>query len=405
MNNIEYSLMAIVLNYPEKFKLIRNNIFLQDKTKKLYDILLLKESFNKAIILEIIQADNSFEVDDLEEIYNYYYEVDEFKNYYDQVYANYLRFFFYESSRKMLNLKELTAIEIKQNIQKIINDVSIDEEGEIICCQEVLKEMLKSEGQVCKLVESDIDYFDRWGGFECDDFIILAARANVGKTTTAINMINVNLGNNKKVGFFSLESNRKKIMSIMACSAAGVEELKYRINALNEQEKVRLYGAFEKLYEKKFYIDDTSNLDVEGFKRKVRIMKGKYNIDICYLDYIQYLNCYDKRYSSIREQIIYISKSIKQLCRELQIPIIALAQLNRENEKEKREPRKSDLKESGSLEQDSDIIILLHPENPDDEKVKIKNIVAKGRNIPTGYYYTYYEKKIRRITEIKGNYV
>lgn len=404
MNNIEFSLMAIVLNYPEKIKEIRNNIFLQAKAKKLYDILIMKKDFNKAIIIDLIQTDNSFELEDFEEIYNYYYEIDQFKNYYDYVLANYLRFFFYDNAQRMLKMKELSSFEIKQRIQNLINESSIDEEKEIICCQEVLKEMLAAENQeqVCKLVTSDVSYFDQWGGFESDDYIIIAARANVGKSTTAINMINVNLKNNKRVGFFSLETNRKKIMSIMSCAAAGVEELKYRTQCLSNAEKERLYHAWGLLYEKKLFIDDTYGIDIEQMKRKFRIMKNKYDIDIGYVDYIQLIKCYE--YNTIREKIICISHAMKQLARELQIPIVCLAQLNRENEKEKREPRKSDLKESGSLEEDSDIIILLHPENPDDEKVRIKNIVSKGRNIPTGFYYTYYEKKIRRITELKGNY-
>ncbi|HEY0090574.1 MAG TPA: DnaB-like helicase C-terminal domain-containing protein, partial [Candidatus Lokiarchaeia archaeon] len=287
MNNIEYSLMAILLNYPEKIKDVRYNIFLQDKTKKLYNVLILQKSYNKAIILDVIQTENNYEVDDFEEIYSYYFEIDEYKNYYDYVLANYLRYFFFENSKRMLTMKELSSFEIKQKIQNLINESSIDEEGEIVTSQEVLKEMLEAEkaGSICKLVTSDMEYFDTWGGFEADDFVIIAARANLGKSTTAINMASRNLISGKKVGFFSLETNRKKLMSIMSCALAGVEELKYRTGMLTDQEKTKLYYAFEKLYDKKLFIDDTSGLDIEQFKRKARIMKSKYDVEIIYLDY------------------------------------------------------------------------------------------------------------------------
>lgn len=219
-------------------------------------------------------------------------------------------------------------------------------------------------------------------------------------TSVAINLIIQNFSDNLKVGMFSMEEDKKSIISGMACSIAGIDEKLYNTNLLNNQQVDLLTRAFDKLHSNKFYIDDTAGLDIEQFKRKSRIMKKIYNVNIIYLDYLQLLRCLDRQYKGRTEQVSYMSHEIKILSRELNIPIVALAQLNRENDKEKRLPRLSDLKDSGSIEQDADIVTFLHTDDPiENDVVKLMHIVAKFRKGGRGVYYRIFDKKIRRISK------
>jgi replicative DNA helicase len=401
--NINKCLLAAILNEQEFYdKAIKNgNIFLDNECRPIFHLMSEIKTNNKQIIIDWYQKNDPEKIDMFLDCYNYFYDREQFKNYYDDVLATFIKLKFHEKSKELIKDKTKSTIEVKQEILKLITDVSIDEEQEITPCQEILVDMVKNFGNPIEFTPSGIDLIDKYGGYRNSmGYVVIASRPSIGKTSVAINMIIQNFADNLKVGFFSMEEDKKSIISGMACSIAGIEERLYNMNMLNNQQVDLLTRAFDKLHSQKLYIDDTAGLDIDQLKRKARIMKYKYGVDVIYLDYLQLLKCLDKQYKGSTEQVSHISHEVKILSRELNIPIVALAQLNRENDKDQRLPKLSDLKNSGSIEQDADIVILLHTDDPaDSEVVKLMHIVAKFRKGGRGVYYRIFDKKIRRISK------
>ncbi|MEZ6196490.1 MAG: replicative DNA helicase [Planctomycetota bacterium] len=229
-------------------------------------------------------------------------------------------------------------------------------------------------------------------GFQPGDLVILAARPSVGKTTFSINCaLNMSLRHGKSVAFFSLEMAREQIASNMLCALAEVNGSHLRKGNLSETEWAQISQAADKLYELPFYIDDTPGLTPTALRGKARRLKRRERIDAMFIDYLQLMEA--PGMENRQQQISTISRSLKALARELGIPIIALSQINRSAEKEERKPRMSDLRESGAIEQDADIIMFLADANyqkgddielsPADGR-EIDLIIAKHRNGPTG---------------------
>lgn len=401
--NINKCLLAAILNEQEYYdRAIKNgNIFLDNECRKIFQLITDIKTNNKQIIIDWYQKNDPEKIDSFLECYNYFYDREQFKNYYDDVLATYIKLKFHEKSKELIKDKTKSTIEIKQEILNLVTNVSIDEEQEITPCQDVLVDMVKNFGNPIEFTPSGIDLIDKYGGYRNSmGYVVIASRPSIGKTSVAINMIIQNFSDNLKVGMFSMEEDKKSIISGMACSIAGIDEKLYNTNLLNNQQVDYLTRAYDKLHSNKLYIDDTAGLDIEQLKRKSRVMKNKYGVQIIYLDYLQLLKCLDRQYKGSTEQVSHISHEIKILSRELNIPIVALAQLNRENDKDGRLPKLSDLKNSGSIEQDADIVILLHTDDPiENEVVKLMHIVAKFRKGGRGVYYRIFDKKIRRISK------
>jgi replicative DNA helicase len=394
MNNPEYQLIALLLNYPENYEKLEKlpNIFQNNLCNYIFSVMQKQKKFNVDTIRDVVKdkiKDVAFD-----EIYESYFEEDQLDSYLDYIQSQYAKNKILKYANELKRTDYKRYDDIKNDIEKIVVDIDKSSENEINSSKEIIEKMQKQGTTICKLVKSGIGYFDRNGGFESTDFVIIAARPSVGKTTYALNLIGQDIVNNNSVGFFTVETNKEKIMSILACLFAGVEENKYRTNQLDENERDRLSKAFEMLHSKEIYLDDTPGIRLKSLKRKARKMVKKHNVTKIYIDYLQLIKHYDKNIKTRYELITYISQELKQLTRELEVPVICLAQLNRSAESTNREPRKSDLKESGAIEQDADDIILLHP-----DKDKIKNIVDKYRNGPQGIYYTLFNKQLRRIRD------
>lgn len=255
-------------------------------------------------------------------------------------------------------------------------------------------------------------------GFQNSELIVIAARPSIGKTAFALNIAANAAFLGKRVGFFSSEMNKSTLIRRMLCSEAKVSQEKLLKNIYTKQEEDFLVKAAEKLYEVTIVFDDTPNIPILELRSKARKMLKDYNIDLLIIDYLQLLTVGDEisKNTPRHEQIAYISRSLKSLARQLNIPVIALAQLNRnvETRGEDSVPKMSDLKDSGSIEQDADIIIFIHKEKEKDKKdsqneeedsmkksVDIRVItIGKNRNGPQDKFEMLFHKKFTRFESI-----
>ncbi|AGT27114.1 replicative DNA helicase [Borrelia miyamotoi] len=231
------------------------------------------------------------------------------------------------------------------------------------------------------------------GGFRDSDFIIIGARPSIGKTAFALNIASsIALRNDKKwkVGFFSLEMTSDALIKRIIAAQANIDSFKIQNSILSGHEIKALNDVVNDISNAELYIEDTANISLLTLATQARKLKRFSGIDIIFVDYISLISLETKNIPR-HEQVASISKALKELARELKIPIIALSQLTRDTEG--REPNLASLRESGALEQDADVVILLHRDKDlksgsDDELVAsaidTKVIVAKHRNGPTG---------------------
>lgn len=233
------------------------------------------------------------------------------------------------------------------------------------------------------------DLDDMTGGFQATQLVILAARPSMGKTALALNICEyVVLELKKAVLFVSLEMGQLELAERLLCARSRVEGDKIRKGQnLRGHDIVLLGKAYDELQAAPLFIDDTPSRTVLQIMANARRLKLRHDIGMIVVDYIQLIDSEDSR-DSRQEQIAKISRRLKTLARELDVPVVALSQLNRGVEnREDRRPRMADLRESGAIEQDADLVLLLHrPEyyDPNDQPGIAEVIVAKNRNGATG---------------------
>lgn len=227
-------------------------------------------------------------------------------------------------------------------------------------------------------------------GFQNSEFIVIGARPSVGKTALALCMAaHMSIKNKIPVGFFTLEMTSMALMQRLISSEARIESSKLRTGLLKPSDFHKLTEAAGKIYEAPLYIDDTPNLRLLDLRAQARRMKSQHNISIIFIDYITLITS-EHIDLARHEQIAEVSRSLKALARELNIPVVALSQVRRETEGKR--PTLADLRESGSIEQDADVVIFLHrkrPEAPTEEEeyetgIETELNVAKQRNGPVG---------------------
>ena len=239
-------------------------------------------------------------------------------------------------------------------------------------------------------------------GFHNSEMIIIAARPSVGKTAFAMNVAtNAAIKNKKKIGIFSCEMTTTGLINRMLCSEARVNASKLQKGLADKNDTEHIVFAAGQLFDTKIYFEDTPNIQLSELKTKARKMVHDLQVEMIIIDYLQLITLGDEagRNAPRHEQVAYVSRSLKQLARQLEIPIIALAQLNRnvEDREGNGRPKLSDLKDSGSIEQDADVIMFLHRPNGkkmneegDDQQRQPGNpeprelIIGKNRNGPTG---------------------
>lgn len=269
-----------------------------------------------------------------------------------------------------------------------------------------IEDMHKRQGKITGIETGFIDYDKLTNGLQGGDVIIIAARPSMGKTSLAMNIAE-HIAVTSKIpgGIFSLEMTAESLVLRMLCSKARVNLRHVRDGNLVEGDFPKFGTASSKLSVAPLYIDDTSGISILEFKAKARRMAQQYGIKFLVVDYIQLMHSNRKGGEGNRQQEVSdISSGIKALAKELMIPIIALSQLNRDLEREKgRKPRLSDLRESGSLEQDADVVGLLYRPKPEDgeeepqgDAIPVNLTIAKQRNGETGEINMIFLKSLTR---------
>ena len=254
---------------------------------------------------------------------------------------------------------------------------------------------------------ADID--EMTAGLQAADLVIVAARPSMGKTAFALNMgAHVGTVGQRTVGVFSLEMSKEQLFLRMLTSAARIDSHRFRTGLLTESDYGRLSDAVSALSEARVYIDDTPSLGVLEMRAKSRRLKAEHGLDLVIIDYLQLMQGRG-RFENRNQEIASISRALKALAKELDVPVVALSQLSRapESRGDKR-PQLSDLRESGALEQDADVVMFIFREDmyeatPENENVA-EIIVGKQRNGPTGIVKLAFLKQQTRFVDLSPDY-
>jgi replicative DNA helicase len=230
------------------------------------------------------------------------------------------------------------------------------------------------------------------GGLREGELIILAARPAMGKTAFALNIaqhVATNPRNPKAVAVFSLEMSKESLLTRMLCAAARVDQSKFRAGYLNQEERTRLQEAASDLYNAPLFIDDTAGLNLMDVHAKLRRLQAEHELGLVIIDYLQLMQG-PKRENRVQE-VSALSRGVKLMSKDLRVPFLVLSQLSRASETRQGDhrPMLSDLRESGSIEQDADMVMFIFREEvyrPDKESLKgiAEILMAKQRNGPTG---------------------
>lgn len=245
-----------------------------------------------------------------------------------------------------------------------------------------------------------IDLDEKTAGFQNSELIIIAARPSVGKTSLALNIArHMAVEEKHPVFFVSLEQSRIELTERLLCCQARVDSHKLRKGHLSSEDMQRLIEAGGALRPVRLFLDDTPGQGMLRIAANARRLKMRHGIKAVFIDYLQLIEP-DNRRDSRQEQVAAISRRLKFLAKELQIPVVALAQVNRSSEdRQDHRPRLADLRESGSIEQDADTVMMLHrPEmyEPGQHEGTVEVIIAKQRNGPTGEITLSYLKQFMR---------
>ncbi len=254
-----------------------------------------------------------------------------------------------------------------------------------------IERIAKSEGEITGIPTGFVDLDYRTSGLQPSDLVLVGARPSMGKTAFALNVVqHAAVRKHKCSAIFSLEMSKKQLVNRMLSCEAGVESEKLRSGKLEDSDWEKLAMALAPLSEAPIYIDDTPGITLAEMRSKCRKLKLDKGLDLIMIDYLQLMSGGSGRMGDSRQQEISdISRGLKALAREMQAPVVALSQLSRALEaRADHRPMLSDLRESGAIEQDADVVMFLyrdeyyHPETEDKNIAEI--IIAKQRNGPTG---------------------
>lgn len=261
---------------------------------------------------------------------------------------------------------------------------------------EAFEQIESREGGITGLATGFYNIDEKLCGLHPGEMIIIAARPSMGKTSLALNMAEyIGAKDEVPVVIFSLEMSKHQLVERLLCSRSGIDSQLVRSGSLNSAQLEELAHTSGELFEKPIYIDDTPGITPLEIRAKCRRLKSRYGIKCVFIDYLQLMSI-GGRVESRQYEVSVISRQLKALARELDVPVVVLSQLNRASEgREGHRPRMSDLRDSGSLEQDADVVILLHRESyyhrgdPDydhesPEASLAEIIIEKQRNGPTG---------------------
>jgi replicative DNA helicase len=266
--------------------------------------------------------------------------------------------------------------------------------------QEIVKEsfgsvdaLLQRGQRITGLATHYTDLDEMTSGFQRSDLIIIAARPSMGKTAFAMNIAeNASIEDQKVVGMFSLEMSREALLLRLLCSRARVDSHKMRTGSLWRDDMSKVVHAMEQLAHAPIFIDDTPGIGLSEMRAKARrLQQSQGKLDLLIVDYLQLMSGGSKRYENRTQEVSAISRGLKALAKELAVPVVALSQLSRAPESRggDHRPQLSDLRESGSIEQDADVVAFIfreevYKQDDPDLQGKAELIIAKQRNGPTG---------------------
>jgi replicative DNA helicase len=301
-----------------------------------------------------------------------------------------------EVERDILRISEERAEQKSMNMKDLVHSAI-----------NTIEQFHQRQGMLTGIGTGFVDLDKLTSGFHEGEMIVIAARPSMGKTSLAMNVAeHVSVDLRLPVGVFSLEMTAESLVLRMLCSRSRVNLRNIRDGFLAERDFPKLTGAAGKLAAAPLFIDDTPALSILQLRAKARRMHQQHGIKLFVIDYLQLLHSTARRAENRQQEIADISNGVKALAKELKVPVIVLSQLNRELEKEKnRKPRMSDLRESGAIEQDADLVCMLYKPNAGDEDegaaqeqdgVPVTLVIAKQRNGPTGDISLTFLKSITR---------
>ena len=270
-----------------------------------------------------------------------------------------------------------------------------------------IEKLYETKGGITGLPSGFKDLDKLTSGLQPSDLILVAARPSMGKTAFTLNIAqHVAVHENKSVAFFSLVMSKEQLVQRMLCSEGGIDSQRLRVGELEENDWEKLINAADRLSRAPIYIDDTAGITVMELRSKARRLKAEHDLQLIVIDYLQLMQGRSSKNSDNRQQeISEISRSLKALARELNVPVIALSQLSRSVEsRQVKKPMLSDLRESGSLEQDADIVMFLYREDYYDPETEHKNItdviIAKHRNGPVDTVQLFFHKQFTKFADL-----
>ncbi|MEN8146072.1 MAG: replicative DNA helicase [Campylobacterota bacterium] len=379
-----------------------------------------KKKFDEAVMLDILSANP---------ISNTMAYVKEIK---DKSLKRHLLTLTTEIKRVTLE-EELPSTEVVDMVEKKLYEITQDSQTSdfkdadevTIKTMEYIAEMKARGNTVLVGVDTGFEELNKMTtGFGKGDLVILAARPAMGKTSFALNIVQNLLDKGKGVAFFSLEMPAEQLMLRLLSIKTSIGLQKLRVGDMNDDQWSRLNAAVEQMQHTKLFVDDHGSLNINQLRSKLRKLKGKHpEIELCVVDYLQIMSGTGNQDRHL--QVSEMSRGLKMLARELEMPIVALSQLNRglESRNDKR-PMLSDIRESGSIEQDADIIMFVYrddvylykeekerekaakaegkeftPTYVEKEEEEAEIIIGKQRNGPTGHVKLLFQKKLTRFVD------
>jgi len=272
----------------------------------------------------------------------------------------------------------------------------------------IFKQIESREGHcVTGIPTGFMELDDLLSGLQRGEMIVIAARPSMGKTAFGLSVAeHVAANDNIPAAFFSMEMGRQSVAQRLLCARARVDSQRVRKNMVSEEDIARLQGVVGELADMPLYVDDTPGMSVLELRAKTRRLFLRHEIKIIFVDYLQLMHS-PRRIESRQQEVSEISRGLKALARELNIPVVVMAQLNRNPEgRTDKKPMLSDLRESGAIEQDADVVMLLHREDyyykvkgeipPDDVRGQAEVIIAKQRNGPTASVKLHFNEHLAR---------
>ncbi len=310
--------------------------------------------------------------------------------------------------RKLINLSSRLvekAFDEQGDVKKLLDQAeteifSLSQEHthrEFLALREILSEsferlekFLKSGKQYRGVSTGFVDLDNKLAGMQPSNLLILAARPGLGKTTLALNIsLHVALKEKLPVGFFSLEMSKEELVDRLLVAQADIDAWKLKTGRLSDEDYTKLTEAMGELSEAPLFIDDTPGISIIEMRTKARKLKVEKGLELVVVDYLQLADA-GRRFDSRVQEVSFVSQGLKNLARELNVPVLALSQLSRAVEQRgRKKPQLSDLRESGSIEQDSDVVMFLYTEDDSEDLLEenkriVKLSIAKHRNGPLG---------------------